>query len=324
MDNQFLFVKHYLISHRRYLYLIGLLLSSLVLFAYIFEGYRNFLLYLTGILAFLSLLLVIWDAVARYQACRKEVLYGEGLPETPLELVLSQKLATSQQAQREQTTVSLEAYNDLMDYYTLWAHQIKTPIAASQLLVQNIEDSDLRKQMEQELFKIDSYANLVLQYLRLESFHDDLVLKRVPLEELVKEVVRKYAIFFIQKGLTVDLHDLDVAVITDRKWLLVIIEQLLSNSLKYTSAGGIEIYFDDQTLYIKDSGIGIKDSDILRVFERGFSGYNGHLTQQSSGLGLYLTKKIADQLGHQIQMTSQVGQGTTVAIHFEEKKLVID
>lgn len=324
MDNRFLFVKHYLISHRRYLYLIGLLLSSLVLFAYIFEGYRNFLLYLTGILSFLSLLLVIWDAVAGYQACRKEVLYGEGLPETPLELVLSQKLASSQQAQREQTTVSLEAYNDLMDYYTLWVHQIKTPIAASQLLVQNIEDSDLRKQMEQELFKIDSYANLVLQYLRLESFHDDLVLKRVPLEELVKEVVRKYAIFFIQKGLTVDLHDLDVAVITDRKWLLVIIEQLLSNSLKYTSAGGIEIYFDDQTLYIKDSGIGIKDSDILRVFERGFSGYNGHLTQQSSGLGLYLTKKIADQLGHQIHMTSQVGQGTTVAIHFEEKKLVID
>ena len=324
MDNRFLFVKHYLISHRRYLYLIGLLLSSLVLFAYIFEGYRNFLLYLTGILAFLSLLLVIWDAVAGYQACRKEVLYGEGLPETPLELVLSQKLATSQQAQREQTTVSLETYNDLMDYYTLWVHQIKTPIAASQLLVKNIEDSDLKQQMEQELFKIDSYANVVLQYLRLESFHDDLVLKRVPLEELVKEVVRKYAIFFIQKGLTVDLHDLDVAVITDRKWLLVIIEQLLSNSLKYTSTGGIEIYFKDQTLYIKDSGIGIKDSDILRVFERGFSGYNGHLTQQSSGLGLYLSKKIADQLGHQLQMTSQVGQGTTVAIRFEEKKLVMD
>ena len=324
MDNRFLFVKDYLISHRRYLFLICLLLSSLVLFAYIFEGYRNFLLYLTGILAFLSLLLVIWDAVAGYQAYRKEVLYGEGPPETPLELVLSQKLATSQQAQREQTTVSLETYNDLMDYYTLWVHQIKTPIAASQLLVKNIEDSDLRQQMEQELFKIDSYANVVLQYLRLESFHDDLVLKRVPLEELVKEVVRKYAIFFIQKGLTVDLHDLDVAVITDRKWLLVIIEQLLSNSLKYTSSGGIEIFFKDQTLFMKDSGIGIKDSDILRVFERGFSGYNGHLTQQSSGLGLYLSKKIADQLGHQIQMTSQVGQGTTVAIHFEEKKLVMD
>ena len=324
MDNRFLFVKHYLISHRRYLYLIGLLLSSLVLFAYIFEGYRNFLLYLTGILAFLSLLLVIWDAVAGYQACRKEVLYGEGPPETPLELVLSQKLATSQQAQREQTTVSLETYNDLMDYYTLWVHQIKTPIAASQLLVQDVEAPIVKQQMEQELFKIDSYANLVLQYLRLESFHDDLVLKRVSVEDLVKEVVRKYALFFIQKNLTVDLHDLDQEVITDRKWLLVIIEQLLSNSLKYTSTGGIEIYFKDQTLYIKDSGIGIKNSDVLRVFERGFSGYNGHLTQQSSGLGLYLSKKIAEQLGHRITLHSEVGQGTTVAIRFEEKKLVMD
>ena len=324
MDNRFLFVKHYLISHRRYLYLIGLLLSSLVLFAYIFEGYRNFLLYLSGILAFLSLLLVIWDAVAGYQACRKEVLYGEGPPETPLELVLSQKLATSQQAQREQTTVSLETYNDLMDYYTLWVHQIKTPIAASQLLVQDVETPTVKQQMEQELFKIDSYANLVLQYLRLESFHDDLVLRRVSVEDLVKEVVRKYALFFIQKNLTVDLHDLEQEVITDRKWLLVIIEQLLSNSLKYTSTGGIEIYFKDQTLYIKDSGIGIKNSDVLRVFERGFSGYNGHLTQQSSGLGLYLSKKIAEQLGHRITLHSEVGQGTTVAIRFEEKKLVMD
>ena len=122
-----------------------------------------------------------------------------------------------------------------MDYYTLWVHQIKTPIAASQLLVQDVETPIVKQQMEQELFKIDSYANLVLQYLRLESFHDDLVLKRVSLEDLVKEVVRKYALFFIQKNLTVNLHDLDVAVITDRKWLLVIIEQLLSNSLKYTS-----------------------------------------------------------------------------------------
>ena len=211
-----------------------------------------------------------------------------------------------------------------MDYYTLWVHQIKTPIAASQLLVQDVETPIVKQQMEQELFKIDSYANLVLQYLRLESFHDDLVLKRVSVEDLVKEVVRKYALFFIQKNLTVDLHDLEEEVITDRKWLLVIIEQLLSNSLKYTSTGGIEIYFKDQILYIKDSGIGIKNSDVLRVFERGFSGYNGHLTQQSSGLGLYLSKKIAEQLGHRITLHSEVGQGTTVAIRFEEKKLVMD
>ena len=314
----------YVVSRRRLLYLLVIFLIVDLVFAYLFPETGTVFLYATLVLGFFALCILIWDFAMTFQDYRKAALYEEVEVASPLEHLLYEKYTEEQQARLEEGKTAQAKFNDLMDYYTLWVHQIKTPIAASQLLVKNIEDSDLRQQMEQELFKIDSYANVVLQYLRLESFHDDLVLKRVPLEELVKEVVRKYAIFFIQKGLTVDLHDLDVAVITDRKWLLVIIEQLLSNSLKYTSTGGIEIYFKDQTLFMKDSGIGIKDSDILRVFERGFSGYNGHLTQQSSGLGLYLSKKIADQLGHQIQMTSQVGQGTTVAIHFEEKKLVMD
>lgn len=111
---------------------------------------------------------------------------------------------------------------------------------------------------------------------------------------------------------------------TDRKWLLVIIEQVLSNSLKYTKEGEIEIYTDQDALYLRDTGIGIKNDDVLRVFERGFSGYNGRLTQQSSGLGLYLSKKIADQLGHDISIQSEVGKGTTVRIGFKEKKLVVE
>ena len=314
----------YVVSRRRLLYLLVIFLIIDLVFAYLFPETGTVFLYATLVLGFFAFCVLIWDFAMTFRDYRKAALYEEVEVTSPLEHLLYEKYTEEQQARLEEGKTAQAKFNDLMDYYTLWVHQIKTPIAASQLLVKNIEDSDLRQQMEQELFKIDSYANVVLQYLRLESFHDDLVLKRVPLEELVKEVVRKYAIFFIQKGLTVDLHDLDVAVITDRKWLLVIIEQLLSNSLKYTSTGGIEIYFKDQTLFMKDSGIGIKDSDILRVFERGFSGYNGHLTQQSSGLGLYLSKKIADQLGHQLQMTSQVGQGTTVAIRFEEKKLVMD
>ena len=217
-----------------------------------------------------------------------------------------------------------EKLNDLMDYYTLWAHQIKTPIAASSLLVGEIGGEKVKNQLEQELFKIESYVNIVLQYLRLESFHEDLVLKKENAEDLVKEIVKKYAIFFIQKGLSLSLHDLDRTIITDRKWFVVILEQVLSNSLKYTSQGGIEIYFQEDTLYIKDSGLGIQDADLLRVFERGFSGYNGRLAQQSSGLGLYLSKKIADELGHQISIASQVGQGTTVMISFSEKKMIFE
>ena len=300
----------YVVSRRRLLYLLVIFLIVDLVFAYLFPETGKVFLYATLVLGFFALCVLVWDFATTFQDYRKAALYEEVEVASPLEHLLYEKYTEEQQARLEEGKTAQAKFNDLMDYYTLWVHQIKTPI--------------VKQQMEQELFKIDSYANLVLQYLRLESFHDDLVLKRVSVEDMVKEVVRKYALFFIQKNLTVDLHDLEEEVITDRKWLLVIIEQLLSNSLKYTSTGGIEIYFKDQTLYIKDSGIGIKNSDVLRVFERGFSGYNGHLTQQSSGLGLYLSKKIAEQLGHRITLHSEVGQGTTVAIHFEEKKLVMD
>ena len=191
-------------------------------------------------------------------------------------------------------------------------------------MIGDLKDKEAKSQLEQELFKIESYVHLVLQYLRLESFHDDLVLKQENLADLVREVVKKYALFFIQQGLSLNLHDLDYTIVTDKKWFLVILEQVLSNSLKYTKEGSIEIYFQEGSLYIKDTGLGIQNADLLRVFERGFSGYNGRLTQQSSGLGLYLSKKIADQLGHKIAIDSQVGQGTTVSIAFPEKKLIFE
>ena len=326
MDTQdkFFFLKSYLYSRRFFLALLILLLGFILIFAFVFDAYRSLLEYVALLLAFLSFLFIGADAWTSYKAYRSQKLQASAQAQTPLEKLLQERVEELEYEQKNQLLVEQEKYNDLLDYYTLWVHQVKTPIAASSLLIGDLKDKEAKSQLEQELFKIDSYANLVLQYLRLESFHDDLVLKRVSVEDLVKEVVRKYALFFIQKNLAVDLHDLEQEVITDRKWLLVIIEQLLSNSLKYTNTGGIEIYFKDQTLYIKDSGIGIKNSDVLRVFERGFSGYNGHLTRQSSGLGLYLSKKIAEQLGHRITLHSEVGQGTTVAIHFEEKKLVMD
>ena len=258
------------------------------------------------------------------QVYRQELLYGEREVKSPLERVLAEKLEAREMELYQQRSDSERKLTDLLDYYTLWVHQIKTPIAASQLLVAEVADRQLKQQLEQEIFKIDSYTNLVLQYLRLESFHDDLVLKQVQIEDLVKEIIRKYALFFIQKGLNVNLHDLDKEIVTDKKWLLVVIEQIISNSLKYTKEGGLEIYMDGQELCIKDTGIGIKNSDVLRVFERGFSGYNGRLTQQSSGLGLYLSKKISEELGHQIRIESEVGTGTTVRIQFAQVNLVLE
>ena len=318
------FIKYYIRSRLPFYLLVIFNGIILILFAFLFEEAADVLYYSLTILTFVSIIMVAWDLFRSYQSYKLAYLYEEITPLSPLEFYLAQTLENARENQKNQTEEGCKRYTDLMDYYTLWVHQIKTPIAASQLLVQDVTDRNIRSLLEQEIFKIDAYTHLVLQYLRLENFHDDLQLKQVALEQLVKEVVRKYSLFFIQTGLTINLDDLDVKVISDEKWLLVIIEQILSNSLKYTKSGGIEIYFKDNTLYLKDSGIGIKDSDILRVFERGFSGYNGRLTQQSSGLGLYLSKKIADQLGHDISISSQVGQGTTVSIHFQKQKLAID
>ena len=324
MQDKFFFLKHHLYSRRFILSLLLIVFSIMGMFAFIFEDGRSLLEYQLLLAFLLASFFLGMDLASAYKDYRNQLFYASGRPQTALEALLFEKLVLLEMDKKNRAIEEREKLNDLMDYYTLWAHQIKTPIAASSLLVGEIEDKKVKNQLEQELFKIESYVNIVLQYLRLESFHEDLVLKKENAEDLVKEIVKKYAIFFIQKGLSLSLHDLDRTIITDRKWFVVILEQVLSNSLKYTSQGGIEIYFQEDTLYIKDSGLGIQDADLLRVFERGFSGYNGRLTQQSSGLGLYLSKKIANELGHQISIASQVGQGTTVMINFSEKKMIFE
>ena len=310
-QNKHLFFKYYLRSRKLLCSLLFIFYSLLFIFSYLFEDERTVLQYVIILLLLTSLIGLILDFVKQYQNFRHAVLYGESDAYTPLEALLTSKIRTLEKDKKELKIQHQEKQSDLLDYYTLWVHQIKTPIAASKLLVQDLQEQMLKNQLEQELFKIDSYTNLVLQYLRLESFHDDLVVEKENIEDLVKEVVKKYALFFIQQGLSLNLHDLNHTVITDKKWFLVILEQVLSNSLKYTKQGSIEIFFQEDTLYMKDTGLGIQNSDLLRVFERGFSGYNGRLTHQSSGLGLYLSKKIADKLGHELHLHSVVGEGTT-------------
>ncbi|AGU76557.1 sensor histidine kinase [Streptococcus sp. SI1] len=323
-QNKHLFFKYYLRSRKLLCSLLFIFYSLLFIFSYLFEDERTVLQYVMILLLLTSLIGLILDFVKQYQNFRHAVLYGESDAYTPLEALLTSKIRTLEKDKKELKIQHQEKQSDLLDYYTLWVHQIKTPIAASKLLVQDLQEQMLKNQLEQELFKIDSYTNLVLQYLRLESFHDDLVVEKENIGDLIKEVVKKYALFFIQQGLSLNLHDLNHTVITDKKWFLVILEQVLSNSLKYTKQGSIEIFFQEDTLYMKDTGLGIQNSDLLRVFERGFSGYNGRLTHQSSGLGLYLSKKIADKLGHELHLHSVVGEGTTVMITFKEKKLLFE
>ncbi|MBP1927222.1 signal transduction histidine kinase [Sedimentibacter acidaminivorans] len=208
------------------------------------------------------------------------------------------------------------AYNDMLDYYTIWAHQIKTPIAAMRLLLQS-EQSNTNIELLEQLFKVEQYVEMVLQYLRMENMHSDLLIKRYLLDDIIKQSVRKYLKLFIRKKIKLSYEELNYKVLTDEKWFGFVIEQILSNSLKYTNEGEILIYMDKnmpETLVIEDTGIGIEKEDLPRISERGFTGYNGRLYKKSTGIGLYLCKRILNNLSHTITIESQVGKGTKVKI----------
>jgi signal transduction histidine kinase len=177
-------------------------------------------------------------------------------------------------------------------------------------------------ELEAELFSIEQYVNMALQYMRLDSETTDYVIKKYSLDRIVKQAVRKYAKLFIRKKLALDYDGTDVTVVTDEKWLQFVIEQILSNSLKYTKEGRIAIRVEpEKTLVISDTGIGIAPEDLPRVFDRGFTGYNGRSDKKSTGIGLYLCRSTLTKLGHTIRLDSEIGAGTTVSIGLKAREL---
>ena len=212
---------------------------------------------------------------------------------------------------------------DMVDYYSMWVHQIKTPIAAMNFLLDN-EEVD-QKILQQELFKIERYVEMVLTYIRLDSISSDYVITKINLDEVVKDSVKKYATIFINKKIKLNYVSYETMVISDKKWLSFAFEQILGNSVKYSSAGGeITIETCENKLVIEDKGIGIKEEDLPRIFEKGFTGFNGRYEKKSSGLGLYLCKKTLDKLGHHIEISSKVGEGTRIEITFPKEDTLRD
>ena len=212
---------------------------------------------------------------------------------------------------------------DLADYYSMWIHQIKTPIAAMNFLLDN-EETDV-KVFKQELFKIERYVEMVLTYIRLGSETSDYVITSIDLDEVVRENIKKYATLFINKKIKLNYVSHETYVISDKKWLGFAFEQLLSNAIKYTKSGGeISINISESKLIIEDNGIGIYEEDLPRIFEQSFTGLNGRYEKKSSGLGLYLCKKTLDKLQHKIEITSKVNKGTKVMITFPKKDMFRD
>ena len=212
----------------------------------------------------------------------------------------------------------------MLEYYTLWAHQIKTPIAAARLLLQE-DPGAVGTEVEVELLKIEQYVEMVLGYLRLDSESTDYVLRDTDLDGLLRQAVRKFARMFILKKITLDFRETGRTVLTDEKWLSFVVEQVLSNALKYTPAGGrIRICGDGETVVIADSGIGIRPEDLPRVFEKGFTGYNGREDKKSTGIGLYLCRRVMDRLNHSISIVSRPGQGTLVRLDLSRGNRVVE
>lgn len=215
---------------------------------------------------------------------------------------------------------------DMLDYYSMWAHQIKTPIAAMNLLFQTEKEEHpvLVRELEMELFKIQQYVEMVLTYLRMEDMSADLSFAVCDLYTVIRQVVRKYSKMFILKKITLVYEPIQETVLTDEKWLSFVLEQLLSNALKYTENGSVHIYKKGQILVVEDTGIGIREEDLPRIFERGFTGYNGRNDKKSTGIGLYLCKSVMDKLQHGLWLESEAGKGTRACMDLSREKLPVE
>ena len=206
---------------------------------------------------------------------------------------------------------------DMDDYYATWVHQIKAPIAVMKVMLQQ-EDTPENRELSAELFRVEQYAEMALCYVRLGEGASDLVIQEYDLDTIIRKAVRKYAGQFIRRRIRLVYEGTTVRVITDEKWLSFIIEQLLSNAVKYTSEGSVTIAVEDgKKLSVTDTGIGISPEDMPRIFEKGYTGYNGRLDKKSTGIGLYLCRKAAEKLGHVLTAESEPGKGSRFTIDLE-------
>lgn len=281
--------------------------------------------YPLALCAMLALVFLLWDffnvrkkhrMLEPLKVLSAELLETLPAADTVTEADYREIIESLRTQQREFSEQAARDYRGMIDYYTVWAHQIKTPIASMRLSLQN-EDNPRSRRLQSELSRIEQYVRMVLTYLRLDSDSTDYVIRECGLDPIVREEVKKLAGTFIDKKLKLDYDPLGLVVLTDEKWLSFVVEQVLSNAVKYTTSGGVRIFAEGNTLCISDTGIGIAPEDLPRVFENGYTGFNGREDKRASGIGLFLCKRICDNLGHTIAISSTPGEGTTVKIAFQ-------
>ena len=238
-------------------------------------------------------------------------------PETRKEEDYQELVCAVQERLRNEKEAQEEARKDMEDYYAMWVHQIKAPIAVMNVLLQQADTAENRE-LRAELFRVEQYADMALSYVRLGEGTSDLVIQEYVLDEIIRKAVRKYAGQFIRKKIRLIYEGTDIRVLTDEKWLTFIIEQLLSNAIKYTSEGSVTITVDSgKKMTVTDTGIGIAPEDLPRIFEKGYTGYNGRMDKKSTGIGLYLCRMAAERLGHKLTAVSEPGRGSSFTVDLE-------
>ena len=322
----------YLKRHYKVIILFGMFVLIFVVIFSLYELETEAVLYAAALCLAVGLVAFgfgLWHYIARHRALRELMrnieigLYGLPEPSGKIEADYQEMLSSLYAQNLRIRSEADGARRDTEDYYTLWVHQIKTPLAAMRLLLK--EDGGPNSALLLgELFKTEQYVDMVLQYVRLSSESSDLIIKKCLLDEIIKGSLRKYARLFALKNLNFSFEETKLTILTDEKWLAFVIEQVFSNSLKYTSSGKISIYAEGETLVIEDTGIGIRAEDLPRVCEKGYTGASGRADKKSTGIGLFLCKSILMKLGHGFEIESRVGVGTKVKIDLKSANLAFE
>ena len=318
--------------HLLYMYLIGARKQDLV-YAAVLDAILLLITVLVGFFRYSS------KVKALSNALKRPVEEQAQLPEATddVEMLYHRLLENQSIARSEAESSAAIRQSQMRDYYSMWVHQIKTPISAMKLLLEAEREelgqlicddeqsqyllSDNMDSFEDELFRIEEYVSMALQYQRVSSTENDFVLEKVSVDGVIRDTIKKYAKIMIRRHIGINYSGTGQEVYTDGKWLAFMLEQILSNAIKYTPQGVVTIETAEEKdrffITIKDTGIGIKAEDLPRVFEKGYTGYNGHADKKATGIGLYLCRQMADKLGHTIRMESEIGKGTKVWIGFD-------
>lgn len=318
--------------HLLYMYLIGARKQDVV-YAAVLDAILLLITVLVGFFRYSSKVKALSNALER------PVEEQAKLPEATddVEMLYHRLLENQSIARSEAESSAAIRQSQMRDYYSMWVHQIKTPISAMKLLLEAEREelgqlicddeqsqyllSDNMDSFEDELFRIEEYVSMALQYQRVSSTENDFVLEKVSVDGVIRDTIKKYAKIMIRRHIGINYSGTGQEVYTDGKWLAFMLEQILSNAIKYTPQGVVTIETAEEKdrffITIKDTGIGIKAEDLPRVFEKGYTGYNGHADKKATGIGLYLCRQMADKLGHTIRMESEIGKGTKVWIGFD-------